>query len=214
MYNNELFISQLLFSTANRINWMIWAAKPPVHLALNKPRSDCRNGEVINWELARPAAPWITEQTKPLATRFGNTPQQFSACLFSEPFNVAKTPGIHRFLNYQIHDFACLSCSCCRLSGSLRIRFAARLLDLIRSKSALHLNSSTFSALDLRNAILASPSATPTFVANVIELGFSLGCAVFKGSNSHLNTMASLALKICMNPYILLLVMDLLHSLP
>lgn len=40
---------------------MIWAPKPPVHLALNKLWSDCRNEEVINWELAQPAALRITE---------------------------------------------------------------------------------------------------------------------------------------------------------
>lgn len=108
---------------------------------------------------------------------------------------MAKTPGIHRFLNDQIHSFACLSCSCCRLGGSLRIRFTARLLDLIRRKSVLHLNSSTFSAVDLRNAILASPSATPTFAANIIALGFYLECTILKTSYSHLNTMASAALK-------------------
>lgn len=133
---------------------------------------------------------------------------------FLRVFPVAKTPGIHRFLNDQIHNFACLSCSCCRLSGSLRIRFTARLLDLIRRKSVLHLNSSTFSALDLRNAILASSSATPTFVANIIELGFYLEYTILKCSYSHLNIVASVALKNCINSYILLLMMYILHSLP
>lgn len=132
---------------------------------------------------------------------------------FLSVFNVAKTPGIHRFLNDQIHNFASLSCSCCRLSGSLRIRFTARLLDLIRRKSVLHLNSSTFSALDLRNAILASPSATPTFAANIIELSFYPGCTILKSSYSHLNTMASAALRVCINSYVELLMMCILHSL-
>lgn len=84
---------------------------------------------------------------------------------------------------------------------------------MIRRKSVLHLNSSTFSALDLRNAILASPPATPTFAANITELGFYLECTILKGSYSHLNALASVAFKTPINSYILLVMMCTLRGL-
>ena len=77
----------------------------------------------------------------------------------------------HRTANPQ--ESACLKESnplfCCPHSGprgSLGVRFTRQLLDLITRKSVPHLNLSTLSALDCRNAMLADFSATPSFLAD------------------------------------------------